>query len=83
MNKLNFSCQKGLLTTICHLDLIVQIIFGHQNLTKYQIKYHYLEPKYSSIQTTRTIRSNSEERVVDRKLNVLSHSLLMRGHYNQ
>ena len=29
------------------LFLIIQMIFGDQNLTEYQIKHHYLNPKYS------------------------------------
>ena len=63
MNKFDFSCSKKAIynySVVKQYYSNVWIIFSHQNLTKYWIKYHYPEPNYSNIQIIGTICSNSE-----------------------
>ena len=62
MKKVNFSCQKKAFYNYFFSRpyyLNIRIIFSHQNLTEYRIKYHYLEPNFSNIRIIWTICSNS------------------------
>ena len=65
MNKLDFSCQQR---AICIFSLFgpyysnIWVIFGHQNLTEYQIESQYSEPNYLNIRIIWTICPNSAPR---------------------